>query len=315
MVVKETIINETTVQGKMHREEKSIMKKKFRSIGLIVLVLVLLFTACGGGDEITSPDNVQSDTPQMTNEKITLAETEIYNKDGIIIKVTGLEDSWVGTEVKVLVENNSADNILVTARYVSINGYMMPTASMYMEVASSKKANGELSFYASELSEANIEKISDIEFYVEISDNATWQTLDTSDLITLTTSAVDYVQPIDDSGDVLFEKKDIKVISKGLKKDMIWDGAVVFYIENNSNTTVSVYAENVSVNGFMVDAGLWSDLRPATRMVDGMYLLDLEELAIENIDEIENIEFNLRIVNAKNWNDIAKSDVITLNFK
>ncbi|MBQ3011577.1 MAG: hypothetical protein IJD81_10335 [Oscillospiraceae bacterium] len=291
------------------------MKKKFRSIGLIVLVLVLLFTACGGGDEITSPDNVQSDTPQMTNEKITLAETEIYNKDGIIIKVTGLEDSWVGTEVKVLVENNSADNILVTARYVSINGYMMPTASMYMEVASSKKANGELSFYASELSEANIEKISDIEFYVEISDNATWQTLDTSDLITLTTSAVDYVQPIDDSGDVLFEKKDIKVISKGLKKDMIWDGAVVFYIENNSNTTVSVYAENVSVNGFMVDAGLWSDLRPATRMVDGMYLLDLEELAIENIDEIENIEFNLRIVNAKNWNDIAKSDVITLNFK
>lgn len=315
MVVKETIINETTVLGKMHREEKCIMKKKFRSIGLIALVLMLLFTACGGGDEVKSPDNVQSDTPKMTSEKITLVETEIYNKDGIVIKVTGLEDSWAGTEVKVLVENNSADNILVTARYVSINGYMMPTASMYMEVAASKKANGELSFYASELSEANIEKISNIEFYVEISDNATWETLDTSDLITLTTSAVDYVQPIDDTGDVLLEKKDIKVISKGLKKDMIWDGAVVFYIENNSNTTVSVYAENVSVNGFMVDAGLWSDLRPATRMVDGMYLMDLEELAIENIDEIENIEFNLRIVNAQNWNDIAKSDVITLNFK
>ena len=86
-------------------------------------------------------------------------------------------------------------------------------------------------------------------------------------------------------------------------------------MENNSSKAVSIYAENVSVNGFMQEVGLWSDLRPSTKMIDGMSMIDLSDLEITNIDEIKTIEFNLRIVDAETWEDIVTTDAMTLNFE
>ena len=147
--------------------------------------------------------------------------------------------------------------------------------------------------------------------YVKIS---IWETLTTSELLTLTTSAAPYEQSVDDSGDVLYDSNGIRIICKGLKQDVIWDGTVVFFMENNSDKEISIYAENVSVNGFMQDVGLWSDLRFNTNLIDGMSLIDLSDLEIEKIDQIDNIEFNLRIVDANSWNDIAITDNIVLDF-
>lgn len=65
----------------------------------------------------------------------------------------------------------------------------------------------------------------------------------------------------------------------------------------------------------MQDVGLWSDLRDGTYLVDGMSLIDLSDLALESIDQVENIEFNLRIVNADTWDEIATTDVISLTFQ
>lgn len=65
----------------------------------------------------------------------------------------------------------------------------------------------------------------------------------------------------------------------------------------------------------MQDVGLWSDLREGTKLIDGMSMIDLSDLEIENIDEIKNIEFNLRVVDAETWQDIVTTDVLTLNFE
>ena len=231
------------------------------------------------------------------------------------VTATGYEDGWMGPEIKILVENDSSKNVLVTSASVSANGYMMPTASLYAEVAAGKKANETLSIMSSELDQSGIEMLAELQFYLQIQDPETWETITTSDLLTLTTSAAPYEQPVDDSGDVLYDSDGIRIICKGLKQDIIWDGTVVFYMENNSGKEISIYAENVSVNGFMQDVGLWSDLRPSTKIIDGMSMIDLSDLEIENIDQIENIEFNLRIVDANTWEDIVTTDVLTLNFE
>ena len=44
-------------------------------------------------------------------------------------------------------------------------------------------------------------------------------------------------------------------------------------------------------------------------------MIDLSDLEIESIDQIENIEFNLRVVDANTWEDIVTTDVLTLNFE
>lgn len=308
------------------------MTKKSKMLVALLLVLVMvLTTACSSGEEVKQPASVNGDssvtsgdTPAENNTnteeedtavEITVAETVLYDAGDIKVTATGYEDGWMGPEIKVLVENNSTKNVLVTADAVSVNGYMMPYASLYAEVAAGKKANEFLSIMSSELDQSGIEVVAEMQFYIQISDSETWETMATSELLTLTTSAAPYEQPVDDSGDVLYDSEGIRIICKGLKQDIIWDGTVVFYMENNSGKAISIYAENVSVNGFMQDVGLWSDLRPGTKLIDGMSMIDLSDLEIENIDQIKNIEFNLRVVDANTWEDIKTTDVLTLNFE
>ena len=304
------------------------MTKMSRILLALLLVFVMVFaTACGGDGEIKQPANVNGDSSGETNgtgtnndsgssdEEVTIAETVLYEADGIKVTAKSLADGLFGTEVKLLIENDSSKNILITSGSVSANGYMMPTAALYAEVAAGKKANESLTLMSSELDQCGIETLAEMQFYLQIQDPETWETIKTTDLITLATSATGYTQPVDDSGDVLYNENGYKVVCKGLKQDIIWDGTVVFYMENNSNKAVSIYAENVSVNGFMQEVGLWSDLRPSTKMIDGMSMIDLSDLEITNIDEIKTIEFNLRIVDAETWEDIVTTDAMTLNFE
>lgn len=304
------------------------MTKMSRILLALLLVFVMVFaTACGGDGEIKQPANVNGDSSGETNgtgtnndsgssdEEVTIAETVLYEADGIKVTAKSLADGLLGTEVKLLIENDSSKNILITSSSVSANGYMMPTAALYAEVAAGKKANESLTLMSSELDQCGIETLAEMQFYLQIQDPETWETIKTTDLITLATSATGYTQPVDDSGDVLYNENGYKVVCKGLKQDIIWDGTVVFYMENNSSKAVSIYAENVSVNGFMQEVGLWSDLRPSTKMIDGMSMIDLSDLEITNIDEIKTIEFNLRIVDAETWEDIVTTDAMTLNFE
>ena len=304
------------------------MTKMSRILLALLLVFVMVFaTACGGDGEIKQPANVNGDSSGETNgtgtnndsgssdEEVTIAETVLYEADGIKVTAKSLADGLLGTEVKLLIENDSSKNILITSSSVSANGYMMPTAALYAEVAAGKKANESLTLMSSELDQCGIETLAEMQFYLQIQDPETWETIKTTDLITLATSATGYTQPVDDSGDVLYNENGYKVVCKGLKQDIIWDGTVVFYMENNSSKAVSIYAENVSVNGFMQEVGLWSDLRPSTKMIDGMSMIDLSDLEITNIDEIKTIEFNLRIVDAETWEEIVTTDAMTLNFE
>lgn len=304
------------------------MTKMSRILLALLLVFVMVFaTACGGDGEIKQPANVNGDSSGETNgtgtnndsgssdEEVTIAETVLYEADGIKVTAKSLADGLLGTEVKLLIENDSSKNILITSSSVSANGYMMPTAALYAEVAAGKKANESLTLMSSELDQCGIETLAEMQFYLQIQDPETWETIKTTDLITLATSVTGYTQTVDDSGDVLYNENGYKVVCKGLKQDIIWDGTVVFYMENNSNKAVSIYAENVSVNGFMQEVGLWSDLRPSTKMIDGMSMIDLSDLEITNIDEIKTIEFNLRIVDAETWEDIVTTDAMTLNFE
>lgn len=310
------------------------MAKRRKALLALLLVLVMVIaTACSGGNEdIKQPANVNGDSSvasgnEATNgnadgeandpakDELSITQTVLYDADGIVVTATGYEEGWTGPEIKLLLENNSDKNVLVTSASVSANGYMMPYASLYAEVAAGKKANETLSLMSSELDQSGIETLAELQFYIQIQDPDTWETVATSELLTLTTSAAPYEQPVDDSGDVLYDNQSIKVVCKGLKQDIIWDGTVVLYMENNSGKAVSIYAENVSVNGFMQDVGLWSDLRDGTKLIDGMSMIDLSDLEIESIDQIESIEFNLRVADAETWEEIVTTDVLNLTFE
>ena len=304
-------------------------EKKKKKIGclpiILILVAILVVAGMGGSDEPTQPTNVQPDSstnaPAETttaeikpSNDVTLAESEIYNANGIVVTVTGISKNLFGYDIAVNITNDSANNVSIYSHELSTNGYMMPLSGIYCNVAAGKKAVETLTLLSSDLAAAGIETIADVAFLLSVQDSDTYTVLDTTPLITLSTSAApDFVQPVDDSGDILYDANGIRVISKGLKDDLIWDGCLVFYVENNTDRNISVHSENVSVNGYMVDEAMFADLRAQTKCIDSMYLLTLTNIGIENIDQVENIEFTLTIMD-DNWNYIASTDIISLSF-
>lgn len=315
--------------------EQPQKKKKKWVLPVVIALVIIIVVACagGGGDETKQPSNVQGDpgtnstadnntgnenqnNVSNTSVDVTLAETEVYNKDGVVVTATKIEDDLFGPTVTFSISNDSSKNIVVTTRSLSVNGYMMEASALYSDVAAGKKANETMILMASELDQAGIDTVADIEFYINISDSETYLDIESSDLIKLSTSASgSFEQAVNDSGDVVYDNNGVRVVCQGLKQDLIWDGTVVFFMENTGTQPVTVYAENVSVNGYMVDVSLYSDLRPATRSISGMYILDLTDLEIESIDGIESIEFTLRIINSDNWNEIDTTNPIVLDFK
>lgn len=317
--------------AQVSKKKKPFYKKAWFWI-LAVLIVVIGAASCGGNDDVKKPANVQGDssvtTPKEdddtettapadeapTPQQITIEETVIYDAHGITITATGIEDSLFGQEISLNIVNDSAKNVTVSSRDLSVNGYMMDTTGFYAQVAAGKKAIEDLTLYSSELNEAGIETVAKIEFIVHVSDSDTYDDIDDSDLVCLSTSAADsFVQPVDDSGDLVYDDNGIRIICKGLKENVIWDGAVVFLIENTSKEYVTVHAENLSVNGYMVSETLWSDLRPDTRSIEAMYLLTLDEIGLDSVDEVEDIEFSLRIID-DDWNEIDTTDALRLEF-
>lgn len=317
-------------------------RKKWLLPTIAVLVVIFLIAGIGSDDDTKQPSSVQGDSSVSTtvasdntypateesteastaegtsqpsaSNAVSIVETELYNANGVIVTATELKDGLFGPEVSVVISNDTEKNIVISTRDVSVNSYMLSASGLYSEVAAGKKAIETITLMSSELSEAGIEAIANIEFSFIIYDSDTYEDIDESGLITLSTSAADeFTQPIDDSGDIIYDANGVRVICKGLKDDWVWDGCIVFYIENNNDQYITVYSENVSVNGYMVDETLWADLRANTRSIEGMYLLTLSNIGLESLDEVETIEFNLCIID-ENWNTLTTTDVITLNF-
>ena len=89
------------------------------------------------------------------------------------------------------------------------------------------------------------------------------------------------------------------------------DYALAFTIQNESDRDVVVCTDLLSVNGYMVDCGLYADVigRGSQQFMMPLVSYELEEVGITDVAEIA---FSLDIYDAQNYETIAVTDTITL---
>ena len=265
------------------------------------------------GEKTTEEDANASEENQPENS-ITVDEIVLLDQNDIKITATGMEDGFMGTELKVLIENNGSKSVTVQTRNSCVNGYMVETM-ISSEVAAGKKVNDSIVFYTSELKDCGIDTFATMEFSFHIFDSETWDTvLDSENIVVNTSAAATYVQEYDDSGDVIFEQDGIKIVAKGVSsKDSIFGPGLILYIENNSDKNITVQARDTSVNGFMIDTVMSDDIIVGKKAITALtfFSSSLEE---NGIDKIEDMEFILHIFDMDTWNTIVDTDVISLTF-
>ena len=284
-----------------------------------LLAGMLLLAGCSSSEadaaSVTSAETSYAGASEAEQETqdVTLAETVLFDQDGIRITATGLStDSLFGPELNLLVENDSAQNIVVQPNYCMVNGYMMD-GLLSADVAAGKKANDTLDFLSNALARCGIETITDIELDLVVSDGDSWQTLyETGPVILQTSVAGQYTQTYDDSGEEIYNQNGIRVVAKSVNDDLFGMG-IKFYLENNTDKTVIINADNVSVNGYMMTDLFYSDLAPRSHAVDTLTLLG-SELEDNHIDTITDAELSLQITDADYYQTIDSTAPITLHF-
>ncbi|NBI81654.1 hypothetical protein D3Z48_06070 [Clostridiaceae bacterium] len=305
--------------------------KKILSL-LLALTVVLSLAACGGSsddvqqpvstdasqpdtqpdDPEIEPDNEQS--PPDEEKAASISEQVLLDESGLKITANGLESGFMGAEVKLLIENNSDQNLTFQVRNVSANGYMVDTM-FSPDVAAGKKANETITLLASDLNLCGIETIADIELSFHIFTTEEWEDYLNSDTVQIKTSAADgFSYEYDDSGELLYEGNGIRIITKGLASDASFLGSgLLLYIENNSDQPITVQSRDLSVNGFMVDGMLSEDVMPGKKANTELTLPDYE-LEENGITAVSDLEFSFHIFNANSWDDITDTDKISLTF-
>ena len=263
-------------------------------------------------EETVDAETTATDEANVTSEAVTIEEQVLYDENNIKITATGMEDGFFGTELKLIIENNSDKSITVQARNCNVNDFMVSTM-MSVDVAAGKKANDSLTFETSGLKDCGIESIATMEFVFHIFDTESWDTIVDTDVIAINTSiASTYTQTVDDSGDVLVEEGGVKIVGKGISADdSFWGPGVILYIENNSEKDITVQVRDVSINGFMVDSTMSTDVVAGKKAMSAVqfFSTDLEENAITDITDVE---FYFHIFNLESWETILDSDVITI---
>lgn len=271
-----------------------------------------------GGQVKTNPtDAVMEESTEPKEEprqEAAIEELVLMDEKDVTIIATGFEETWLGPAVKVLIENHSNLDLTIQTGLTSVNGYMIDTI-FSSDVAAGKKANDEITLSSSGLDSAGIHEIADIETSFRIITMKDFETYHESDTVTITTNlAKDYEYSFDDSGQLLYNDKDIRIIAKGISSDDSFFGpGLVMFIENLRDESIVVQARDVSINGFMVSTIFSTELAPGKRAVDAVTFLS-SELEENGIEEISEVELAFHIFDGESWDAIVDTEKYSLEF-
>ena len=265
-------------------------------------------------DEDKKDEDKKDDNKDTSSGEVTIDEQVLLDQDGIKITAVGLapDEIFDAQAIELDLENSSDQNVTVQLSDVSINGYMM-SPLFSCDLAAGKKTKDTIEFYNYELADCGIEKIAQVELQFNILNTESYETIFDSDNISIATSAKDYQQSYDASGEVLYDDNGIKVVAKTLDtSDDLFGPELLLYVENNSDKIINVSTDNESVNGYMNDVLYYTEVLPGKKSVDGMTFYDLEANGIE---EINDVEFSITIMDSDTYDYIAETDAITLTFE
>lgn len=110
---------------------------------------------------------------------------------------------------------------------------------------------------------------------------------------------------------IVYEDKDIHITLTGLDYSAISGPGLKFDIESTCGKGVIIQSPYAVVNGYMISPQMNIDV-PENKTVTGMLNLPYFNLAISGITSLQKVEFVLRIVEAKTYEPITKTDLITI---
>ena len=313
------------------------MKKAGKIIVIVVAVIVVVAVIgnlLGGGDdteetraiventqeagaEQTGEAQEETEAPEQTEAPAaglpTIEEQVLVDQNGVRITATGLEEDGIwGVGLKLLIENNTDQDLGISCDALIVNNYMI-TNLFSATVASGMKSNETVDLYSTELEAAGIENIGQIELKMHSFDSESYATVEEYDMAVIQTSEYDSmdVQALDD-GTELVNQDGIRIVGKYVDEESFWGAGVLLYLENNSGRNVTVSCEDMSVNGYMITS-VFAETVDDGKMAISYITIFESDLEENGITSIEDIELKFHVYDSDDYSTIFDTDAIAFS--
>ena len=290
------------------------MKKKML-LSLFVVLSLFIIAGCDSSKDSKDKDDdtvISSRSKKNKLSKVNIEETVILDKEDVKVTAKSISyDSRGEINIKLLIENNSDENITLQTRNFTINDLLVDEY-LSVDVAAGKKANDVITIFEEDLKKSNIETIKDIEFDMYAFETKSYDDLFEENGIKLTTDAKKYKQSYDVDGELIVDEEDVKIYYLNTKSDKDLGGINVnIFVENNTDKQITITAEDVSVNGFMIDPVFIIDIPAGKKAYDALYFYD-DELEKNDIDKIKELELKFVAETSKNYKELFTTDKLTI---
>lgn len=266
--------------------------------------------------EDNASDSEDADQGADSSGEAQVEEQVLLEQEGVKITLKGLEaDSFMGPELKLLIENSTDQSLTIQTRDTSVNGIMIETL-FSCDVAAGKSANDGITFMSSSLEEAQISVLQNFELSFHIFNTETWDTVFDTDTITISTNLDgSEEQVLDDSGVLLLDQDGVKItVKEADSESSFWGADIYIYVENNTEKNITVQASSVSINGFMVQPYFSCDVVSGKKSYDSITFME-SELEENNIESIDNMEVSFRVFESDSFDTIFETEPLTVEFE
>ncbi len=223
--------------------------------------------------------------PLMVNTNIHVAEAIVYDSEGVTIQVHSIDyGSGLGPRLILLIKNDMATTINLIASDVVVNGFMID-ATLTANILAGETRVEALLLPISELDVSQIEDIQYIEFCFQIADSEAWSRSITTERVRVETDAnQDFAQTLLNTGRFLIECEGVRIALNKLENEKM-----IVYIENNTDTDITIKVFGVSVNTAQVEVDFKEDVIAGAKIYKELVLrpVSSETLDLSKIDEIE----------------------------
>lgn len=251
---------------------------------------------------------------QAAPEPVPAVLVAIHEEDGITISVPADQLSSPHWEkgLQIWVENRREEDLTVGTRYVTVNGFALPNASLHVQANSKKSGMGTLYLPEADLKDANIRSIRELTFVLEGMDEDYFDVFVT-DPITMTnetaaTSSTSF------EGRILLEEEGLVLMDLGNWPDpgfSFEQGHRLFYVENNTDEFLFMNSLEIRVGEKIVDLFLWAGIPAHSRAVVRMELLGLEALDVTTPSELEDLHMTVEFRSPENDSGSVREYVLT----
>ena len=241
-------------------------------------------------------------------------EQEIYHKNDVAIVAKKLVyDTVSGPQIVLSIKNDTDKTLLIQNAYTAVNGFMMkPVVDITAKPGKTVEQPMSLPYLG--LAMAGIHSLREIEFSLRILDGKTYSVIDTTPGVQFDlTGGAKEEPPFDESGQVVYNGKQAKIVLKGVKSDTLFDctNVVEVYMENKSDKMIGVCNKKLTVNGYEITTTMETSILPGKRAVDVIELYDneLEEYGVTTLDTVD-VAFDIN--DYETWDTLASTDLIAV---